>query len=268
MNLAVSLDEVLARPDVWCADRLASAAVPTLPSGFAVLDAELPGSGWPRGALTEILADDTGVGECSLLLPALARMREEGRWALLVAPPHAVHGPAWVASGVDLARVVVVAPASASPASPGRPRDALWAAEHALSSGAVGAVLCWAKHVDAAHIRRLQVAAAGSGTLAFLFRPLRARGESSAAALRLAVSAGVGGMLAVDLIKRRGTPCGRTLHLAVPRPLPWRGEAKGHEIRDAHDVNNANTNAKANSTLARAASAMPAARSQRPFVLT
>jgi cell division inhibitor SulA len=264
MNLAVSLDEVLARPDVWCADRLASAAVPTLPSGFAALDAELPGSGWPRGALTEILVDDTGVGECSLLLPALARMHEEGRWSLLVAPPYAVHGPAWAAAGADLTRLAVAAPAG----SPGRQRDALWAAEHALASGAVGAVLCWAKQVDAAHIRRLQVAAAGSGTLAFLFRPLRARGESSAAALRLAVSAGAGGMLAVDLIKRRGTPCGRTLQLAVPRPLPWREEFKGHEIRDAHDVNNANTNAKANSTLARAASAVPAARSLRPVVLT
>jgi hypothetical protein len=266
MNLAVSLDEVLARPDVWCADRLASAAVPTLPSGFAALDAELPGSGWPRGALTEILADDTGVGECSLLLPALVRMREEGRWALLVAPPHAVHGPAWAASGVDLARVVVVAPANSStcssassPASsPARQRDALWAAEHALASGAVGAVLCWAKQVDAAHIRRLQVAAAGSGTLAFLFRPLRARGESSAAALRLVVSAGAGGMLAVDLIKRRGTPCGRTLQLAVPRPLPWRGETGSRDFRDTHDTNSA---------LARTPSAVPAARSQRPFVL-
>jgi hypothetical protein len=262
MNLAVSLDEVLARPDVWCADRLASAAVPTLPSGFATLDAELPGSGWPRGALTEILVDDTGVGECSLLLPALARMHEEGRWALLVAPPHAVHGPAWAAAGVDLARVVVVAPASSSTcsstSSPARQRDALWAAEHALASGAVGTVLCWASRVDAAHTRRLQVAAAGSGTLAFLFRPLRARGESSAAALRLVVSAGTGGTLAVDLIKRRGTPCGRTLQLAVLRPLPWRGETGSRDFRDTHDTN---------STLARTPSAVPAARSQRPFVL-
>ena len=76
MKAAVALAEILARPDVWCADRLASATIPALASGFARLDAELPGGGWPRGALTEILADGAGLGECSLLLPVLERMRE------------------------------------------------------------------------------------------------------------------------------------------------------------------------------------------------
>ena len=69
---AVSLAEVLTRPDVWRGDQLASAKVPTVASGFAPLDAELPGGGWARGALTEVLADGAGQGECSLLLPALA----------------------------------------------------------------------------------------------------------------------------------------------------------------------------------------------------
>ena len=41
----VSLDEILARADVWCADQLATAALPTLASGFPVLDEELPGGG-------------------------------------------------------------------------------------------------------------------------------------------------------------------------------------------------------------------------------
>jgi hypothetical protein len=67
--------------------------------------------------------------------------------------------------------------------------------------------------------RRLQVALAGSKTLAFLFRPLRARTESSAASLRLMLSAGPRGTLGVDLLKRRGPPCSRTLYLDVPRPL-------------------------------------------------
>ena len=98
MNSAGSLAEILARPDVWCADRLASAEIPAVSSGFAALDAELPGGGWPRGALTEILVDHVGLGECSLVLPALGKMCEEGRWSLLVAPPHRLHGPAWAAS--------------------------------------------------------------------------------------------------------------------------------------------------------------------------
>ena len=239
MQAAVSLGDVLARPDVWRGDRLANAGasgLPALSSGFAALDAELPGGGWPRGSLTEILSDRVGLGECALLLPALRRMREDGKWCLLVAPPYALHGPAWASAGIGLARLAVVTAT--------QQRDALWAAEQALASGALGAVLCWATHGDAAQVRRLQVAAAGSNSLAFLFRPARARTESSAAALRLLVSAGTRGTLGVDLLKRRGPPCTRTLYLDVARPLKWREEYE--------------------STLARPASAAPRSRSQRP----
>lgn len=242
--MSACLDELLARPDVWRGDRLASTAIPAVSSGFAQLDAELPGGGWPRGMLTEILSDSVGLGECSLLMPALIRMREEGKWSLLVAPPHALHGPAWAAAGIDLARLVVVSP------SPTRQRDALWAAEQALASGALGTVLCWTTHIshsNAGQVRRLQVAVAGSQTLAFLFRPGRARTESSAAALRLLISAGSRATLGVNLLKRRGPPCTRTLYLDIPRPLKWREEYE--------------------STVARTASAVPRARSQRPIVL-
>jgi hypothetical protein len=240
MNTAPALDELLARPDVWRGGQLAGSPIPALASGFAVLDAELPGGGWPRGTLTEILVDGEGFGECSLVLPALARMREEGTWSVLVAPPYRLNGPAWAASGIDPARVVLV--------SPMRQHDALWATEQALSNGALGSVLCWTKHTDARQTRRLQVAVAGSGTLAFMFRPLRARTESSAATLRLMLSAGPHGTLAVDLLKRRGPPCNRTLYLDVSRPQQWREDYES-----------------SSSPLARSAPAASSARSQRPF---
>ena len=236
MNASISLDEVLARPDVWRGDKLARAPMPTVPSGFAQLDAELPGGGWPRGALTELLLDGAGLGEVSLLLPALARVREEGGWSLLIAPPHPPHAPAWTAAGVDLARLAVVSPAQR--------RDALWAAEQALSSRAPEAVLCWAGQIDPRQVRRLQVAVAASHTLAFLFRPARAAAESSVAPLRLALSPGLRGGLAVSLLKRRGPPCKRTLYLDLPRPAKW---------RDDHE-----------SAVAGTPSAAPSARSQRP----
>ncbi|HRG72580.1 MAG TPA: SOS cell division inhibitor SulA, partial [Thauera aminoaromatica] len=51
---------------VWQASRLAGAAGAVLPTGFSALDAELPGGGWPAGALIELLADRPGVGELSL----------------------------------------------------------------------------------------------------------------------------------------------------------------------------------------------------------
>ncbi len=238
MSSALSLTDILVRPDVW-RGRLAGAEVPALSSGFAALDAELPGGGWPRGALSELLVDDAGVGECSLLLPVLNAMREEGRWTVLISPPHGLHAPAWVSAGADCAHLAVVAPESR--------RDLLWAAEQALASGAAGAVVCWAKQADPAQVRRLQVAVAGSGTLAFLFRPRRVSPEASAAPLRLVLSAGRRGTLAVDVLKRRGMPCARTLYLDVPRPLAW---------RDDHDA-----------PLARPASAAPAARGPRPLAV-
>lgn len=233
---SVSLADVLSRPDVWRANTLASAAIPAQPSGFAALDDELPGGGWPRGTLTEILSDHVGVGECSLLMPALARLAAAGKWSLLVAPPQAPQAPAWASAGIDLARLIVVSPARAS--------EALWAAEQALASGALGGVLYWARHIDARQLRRLEVAAGNGDTLAFLFRPAQARAESSPCALRLLLAAGERNALAVELLKRRGPPCPRTLNLAVARPLKWREN-------------------DAQSALARPSLPAPAARSQR-----
>jgi len=258
MNTAPALNELLARPDVWRGGQLAGAEIPSLSSGFPVLDEELPGHGWPRGNLTEILVDGVGLGECSLLLPALAasaKTREENAWALLVAPPYGFNGPAWSAAGVDPARLVIVS-------SP-RQRDALWATEQALSSGAFGIVLCWARHADAPVTRRLQVALAGSKTLAFLFRPLRARTESSAASLRLMLSAGPHGTLGVDLLKRRGPPCSRTLYLDVSRPLAgYENRRQGRENSERVERGEYH-----GPVVARAASAASSARSLRALAV-
>lgn len=223
MKTSNTLTEVLARPDVWRGDCFPEASELTLPSGFAALDAELPGGGWPRGALTEVLVDGSGLGEISLLLPALRALGDDGGWSLLVAPPYPPHAPAWAAAGVDLARLVVVAPAAGQRAA----ADALWAMEQALASAAPRAVLGWSAAADARAVRRLQVVAGGSGALAFLLRPLRAAAESSAAPLRLQLSAAPRGRLGVHLIKRRGPPLARPLWLAPPRPqaFHWRDHA-------------------------------------------
>jgi hypothetical protein len=66
------LQELLAHPSVWRGR--SRAAVETLPTGFAALDAGLPGGGWPRHGLVEILTPRPGVGELYLLLPVLAAL--------------------------------------------------------------------------------------------------------------------------------------------------------------------------------------------------
>jgi cell division inhibitor SulA/protein ImuA len=219
-----SLAAVLERPDIRRGDAFAALPTPALSSGFTALDRELPGGGWPRGALTEILVDGHGFGELSLLLPALCGLRAGGDWVLAIAPPHPLHAPACAAAGIDFEHLAMVSPAGS--------RDALWAAEQALQSGAPQAVLCWSAAADSRAVRRLQVAASQGGqggAAAFLFRPLCRAREPSAAALRLALAAGPvspqGGALSVHILKRRGPPLASDIVLAVPRPAVRRDHA-------------------------------------------
>jgi len=77
-----SLDELLRHPGLWRAREQSGAAGgdATLATGYAGLDHALPGGGWPRRGLVEILTDRCGVGELSLLVPALAARLGLGRW--------------------------------------------------------------------------------------------------------------------------------------------------------------------------------------------
>ena len=175
-------------------------------SGFAALDAELPGGGWPRGALTEFLVNGVGLGELGLLMPALCAVRAEGGWSLLGRCALSALRAGLERGGSGSARLVVVSPAAE--------RDALWATEQALASAAPRAVLCWTTRADARAVRRLQVAAATGGAAAFLFRPARMAVKASAAPLRCNWQVRMGG-LAVRILKRRGPPLSSSLNLAI-----------------------------------------------------
>lgn len=206
--LPAALAEVLARGDVWRGDTLAVLAEANIPSGHAELDAELPGGGWPRGNLTEILVDRGGLGEMTLLLPALARLSAGGGWLALVAPPWLPHAPAWAAAGLALERLVVVRAG----------RQAAWCCEQLLACGGFSAVLAWPEAaIDARAVRRLQVAAAGRPTLACLWRPPALAATPSPAPLRVLLAAGEEG-LAVHILKRRGRPAAQPLNLSIARP--------------------------------------------------
>src|SRR5512141_2939806 len=58
-------------PALWLGHQMARHADAAVPTGFPVLDAQLPGAGWPRRALTELLLPHPGVGEIRLLAPGL-----------------------------------------------------------------------------------------------------------------------------------------------------------------------------------------------------
>jgi hypothetical protein len=205
---AANLGDVLARGDVWRGDALVRLSREGVPSGYPDLDAELPGGGWPQGELTEFLMEKSGIGELSLLQPALAHLSKAGGWIALVAPPFLPHAPAWQAAGIDLGRLLVVEARE----------DAAWCCEQLLAGGGFAAVLAWpGKSADPRSLRRLQVAAEGHRTLAFVWRPLAAARQPSPAPLRLMLDPHPEGM-AVRLLKRRGRPMAGWRPLQVLRP--------------------------------------------------
>jgi hypothetical protein len=220
-GMPFSFSALLDRPDIWRGDSLNRAGAPVVSSGFPALDAELPGGGWPAGALTEILPSHEGIGELRLLGPALASRR--GLRIAWIAPPHLPYAPALAAAEIDIASLVIVRTAS--------PKETLWATEQALASNACGAVLAWPREAKYAELRRLQIAAEGGRAPAFLFRSPQAAAESSPAALRIALGTADGG-LAVNLFKRRGTPLARPILLPAMPP-----SARGRNLHvDRHSA--------------------------------
>src|SRR5260221_7110499 len=97
-----SFAALLDRPGIWRGDSLSRAGTPAIPCGFPGLDAELPGGGWPAGALTEILPAHEGIGELRLLGPALAGLSQLGLRLAWIAPPHLPYAPALAAAGIAI----------------------------------------------------------------------------------------------------------------------------------------------------------------------
>ena len=174
-----------------------------LASGYPELDKHLPGGGWPPDSLTEILTGHYGIGELRLLMPALARLSHETPaqdfsdpgWIAWIAPPFQPYPPALQQCGIDLSRMLIVRPRDAS--------EVLWSAEQALASGTCAAVLLWPESLDDQASRRLQLAAEKGHSWAVAFRPLAARRQNSAAALRLELHSEAEGTR-VRILKSRG----------------------------------------------------------------
>lgn len=203
-----------AEAGVWRADELGRADAPALPTGHAALDAQLPGGGWPVGALTEVLQAAPEAHVWQLLLPALARAVARHPHArapvVLVGAPHEPFGPALAAAGVPVESLLWVRAEAAA--------ARLWAGEQALRCADVAAVLAWLPQARVAELRRLQLAAARHEALLFVFRPESAAQGASPARLRLSIANASGAQMEVHILKRRGPP------LAAPVTLPARSE--------------------------------------------
>ena len=210
-------------PDRWLGRQLGRHAELAVPSGFAILDAQLPGGGWPRRVLTELLLPHAGVGEIRLLGACLVALQQAGRMVMMFDPPQALSAWALWQLGLNLEQLLVIHTRCQALAG----ADSLWALEQSLRSGYVGAVLAWLPpRMRAERLRRLQLAAQAHDGPAFMFRELTAQQCPTAAPLRLALHPGGADTLQIRLLKRRGPPLEAPLHVDLPSVLPavarWR----------------------------------------------
>ena len=237
MSKPLSIEPLQGIPSVWRADALADSAGTVVVTGSSLLDAQLPGGGWPVGAIIEILQVQNNPygspngspngspqshlkgglhgGHCEwrLLLPALTHLSHltlaSSATLALVGAPHAPFCPGLAGQGLDTRWLLCINTAASA--------SRLWATEQALRCADVAAVLAWLPQVRSDQLRRLQMAAAVHTKLLFVMRPAQAQGESSPAALRLLVAIQADSdALELHILKRRGPP------LAQPLLLPAR----------------------------------------------
>jgi protein ImuA len=153
-----------------------------LPTGFGALDARLCEQGWPLGTSIEVLSDASGMGAMGLFLPAMQTLSRQQRWQAFIAPPYTPYAPLLDARDIDTQQVLLVHPRDRE--------ELLWSTEQALRSGTCSVVFSWLSgEYRYAELRRLQLAAARSNTLAVLFRPQEAAHQHAPAALRLQMKA-------------------------------------------------------------------------------
>ena len=217
--MSSALHSLLQNPAIWRGGEQARVALPSIPTGFSELDGELPGGGWPRGVISELLTERSGIGELSLLMPALARLSQQDAWLMLIAPPWVPYAPALAACGIRLSKVIV--------ANTTVDKDTLWAAEQSLRAGNCSVVLLWPGAINEHGLRRLQLAAEEGGSFGVVFGDCVRAAVSSPAPLRLRLGVRQN-RLCVKILKRRGSGLTPTLWLdaekktAITTPLPAR----------------------------------------------
>ncbi len=181
---------------VWRGDELGSMTSAVASSGFAALDAELPGGGWPCRSLTEVLQPQPTVAEWRLLAPTLRRAVAAGQHVVVIGPPKSPHLPGLQRIGLDERHLVWIQAET--------PSERLWVTEQMIKANAAGVVVAWLPQARQEQIRRLQICAQACAGPVFLCRPVAAEHEPSAAPLRLTLRFTPDWSLQVRLVKRKG----------------------------------------------------------------
>ena len=211
-----NLQQLLQHQAIWRLGDVPRLINQGIKTGFANLDAELPTHGWPQGALTELLYDQHGIGELSLVAPTLRQLSQEDRHIFVIAPPFLPFTRALDMHNIKRDRLIIVE---------ANKTHLTWAAEQVIKSMSNAMVLLWdqTKRLDYTQLRRLHLAAEKTNTVCILYRSLATQHTPSAAVLRIVLSNEKGHLYA-RIIKRRGSLASNLIRLSL-YPSYWQEEA-------------------------------------------
>jgi len=208
---------------IWPGNQCYS-AVPhsVIPTSYPELDEQLPGGGWPIGAIVEILYTQPHRGEVRMILPALKYLgNQDSRWQIWLNPPDRPHGPGLLSWGVPIEQTLVCPDL--------KPKDLSWTMDQCVQHRGCSVLLVWTEHMDPAQLRRLQLTAENRRMTLFLFRKIGKSNNLPYPRLKLRVSAAsCFSKIRVDIIKRRpGWPL-NGLEFEIPMIGPdWRARFSG-----------------------------------------
>jgi cell division inhibitor SulA len=107
-----------------------------------------------------------GEAELSQLCSQLATLSQQGRWVVLISPPHIGYKHMLASAGVRMDRILLVHTKDEV--------ETLWAMEKALTSGTSSAVVTWTSSLDARDSRRLEIVAKSARALGVVIEDVNA----------------------------------------------------------------------------------------------
>lgn len=202
-----SLNHLLQDARIWQGHKPRKHTSPAEHTGYQVLDNQLGGLGWPKGALSECLLDHHGIGELHLALPLMRNLARQGKTIFWLNPPHMPYAPALASAGVPTDQLVLIQAKDSA--------DFLWTLENCLRSPVTGLVMAWPGQLASRDIRRLQLASEAGNNVCILFRKRQQADQSSPAALRMELAPGACLDMNVHILKRRGSWPGQRCTIAL-----------------------------------------------------
>lgn len=189
-------------------------------TGYDLLDQKLSG-GFPKQGVVE-LSSPAAIGELRLLLPHLRNTTQE-RLSVFIQPPGYLCAEQLIREGFDMNKILLLYPREH--------KEALWAAEQCLKSGACSNVLLWSSELEVHQARRLQVASERGDSLSFLFKSEQHSQASLPVSLSLALRPHPLG-LEVTITKRRGGWPHASFVLDMSRTWPALTQARSPSSAD------------------------------------